>query len=686
MSAPPPIARREPHPVTAHGDTRVDDWYWLRDREQPEVVAHLEAERAYARERAAPRDGLTSAIFEEIRSRVRLDDVSAPAKRGDFGYYRRTRADAQYPIWCRRPWGSPSPDPDGADDLEVVVLDESLLAEGHDHFSLGDLEIDPGGNLVAYATDTTGAEILTIAIRDLASGLDLSDSLEGAYYGLAWSSDSSELLYVRPDEAMRPFQCWRHRLGTTQAEDTLCFEEPDERYFLGIGTTKDHRFVVLALSSNITSEIWLADAAGGDFSVVATRREGIEYSIEHCGNEVLILVNDDGATNFRVVRAPDDAPGLSHWIDFVPHRPGTLIEGIDVMEDRLIVTERGDATTRVRVLPLDGSEPTVIESEEASVVWLGENLEFASTSLRYVTTSLVTPRETWDLDLRNGERTLVRRDPVLGEFDPARYRTVRLEATASDGQRVPITVAERVDRARPGPLLIYGYGAYGLSTDPTFSISRLSLLDRGFAFAIAHVRGGEELGREWYLDGKLEHKTNSFSDLVAAARHLVEIGWTSADQLVVRGGSAGGLLVGAALNIDPDLFASAVAEVPFVDCLTTLLDPSLPLTVIEWDEWGDPLHDEEAYRRIRSWSPYDNVRPVRYPKLLVTGGVEDPRVGYFEPAKWVQRLRAAHPDNVDRVVFDVETAGHAGPSGRDRSWQKEASVLAFVISSLSGEV
>jgi len=680
----PPVAPREPHAVTAHGDVREDDWYWLRERERPEVLAHLEAERAYAAERAEPLAALQATIFGEIRGRVRLDDVSPPAKRGDFGYYRRTREDAQYSLWCRRPWGSAAPLPEGADELEEVVLDENLLAAGHEHFSLGDLEIDRAGELAAYATDTTGAEILTVAIRDLTSGTDRADVLEGAYYGLAWSADSSQLFYVRPDEAMRPFQCWRHRLGTSQSEDELCFEEPDERYFLGVGTTKDHRFVVLGLSSNITSEIWLADAAGGSFSLVAPRREGVEYSVEHCGGELLILTNDAGATDFRVARAHVDSPGPENWTELVPHRPGTLLEGIDVLDGILLVAERGDATTRVRVVPLDGAEPTVIESAAAGVVRLGENLEFDTTTLRYVTTSLVAPRETWDLDLGSGVSTLVRRDPVLGGFDPARYRTERLEATAPDGQKVPITVAQLVDRPAAGPLVLYGYGAYGYSTDPVFSISRLSLLDRGFAFAIAHVRGGEERGRGWYLDGKLEHKANSFSDLVAAARHLLEAGWTVPEQLALRGASAGGLLVGAALNLAPELFGAAVAEVPFVDCLTTLLDPSLPLTVIEWDEWGDPLHDEAAYWRIRSWSPYDNVAPVRYPHLLVTGGIEDPRVGYFEPAKWVQRLRAAHPDNAERVVFDVETAGHGGPSGRDRSWQKEAGVLAFLIGALGG--
>ncbi len=677
----PPAAPQHPVRLEAHGDSRVDPWYWLRERDSPEVLAHLAAENAYAAARLAHLAPLRDALFAEISSHVQLTDVSATAPKPPFAYYQRTLADAQHPRWCRRPVGAAPPSPAAADAAETVLVDEDALARGHDYFHLGDSALSSDQALLAYAFDTAGDERMTVAIRDLARGELRPDVLENACYGLAFSADATWLFYLRPDEAMRPYQCWRHRLGTAQADDVCVYEEADERFHLALGTTKDDAFVVLVAASNTTSECSLIDALAPERAprCVEPRREGVEYHLEHHSGTLFILVNDAGATNFRLVRAPVDEPGRARWTELVAHRPGTALEGLEVVGDHVVLAERGDATTALRVLDATGRTVELLAPPVAGVIGLGEMLDAASERLRSVTTSLVAPREVRELDLSTGSSALVRREPVPGGFDPGSYRSERLFARAPDGTAVPITIAWRDGRAPGGPLVLYGYGAYGASVDPRFSPLRLPLLDRGVAYAIAHVRGGEELGREWYLDGKLENKAHSFTDFVACARELVELGWTSPSGLVARGASAGGLLVAAAANLAPELFAAVVAEVPFVDCLTTLLDPELPLTVIEWEEWGNPLEDPDAYAAIRSWSPYDNVAATRYPAMYVSGGLEDPRVGYFEPAKWVQRLRAAHPDNAERVLLDVEMSGHAGPSGRDRHWRKEAEVLAFIL-------
>ena len=604
---------------------------------------------------------------------------------------------SSYGIHCRRPAGTG----EEAEGDEEVILDENILAEGHDYFALGNLAISPDHRWLAYSTDTSGGERYTMRFRDLDSGDESAESLGDTSYGVAWANDNATVFFVRVDEAMRPHQLWRHEVGTDPSGDVLVYEEPDERYYLGVGRTKDDRYILCGLDSKVTSEVRVlsADDPGGQFTIIEPRRQGIEYSVDHDRGDPdngrqgrFLIVTNDGAEDFRLMAAPDDAPGRASWTEVIPAREGIRLDAVDPFANHLVVYEREDGETRIRVIDaVTGVSTPVDQPETPSTVWGGANPEYDSTTLRYEYTSLVTPRSVFDLDLETGQLELRKRQPVLGDFDPNRYTTERRWARAEDGTRVPISLVYRTDLVAAGagaPCLLYGYGSYEASMDPTFSSLRLSLLDRGFVFAIAHVRGGGEMGRRWYEDGKFLSKPNTFSDFVACARTLVDEGWTSPDRLVARGGSAGGLLMGAVANLAPDLFRAIVAEVPFVDCLTTILDDTLPLTVLEWEEWGNPVEDPEVYAVMKAYSPYDNVRsldqhgvPVRYPDILATGGLSDPRVGFWEPAKWVAKIRTANPEN--RVLLKTEMgAGHGGPSGRYDAWKDEAFVYAFILETL----
>jgi len=705
-SGPPPAPERRPVELRAHGDLRVDDWFWLRDRDDPQVIAHLEAENAYTEAATVHTAGLRRALFEEMVARIEETDLSVPSRKGPWLYYSRTVEGSSYAIHCRRRAGddeaAPGPGP-GRSDLpgEEVILDENALAAGHDYFAVGNLSVSPDHRWMAYSTDTTGGERYTMRFRDLATGRESAEWLDDTSYGVAWANDNATVFYVRVDEAMRPHRLWRHRVGTDPGGDVLVHEEPDERYYLGVGRTKDDRFILMGLDSKVTSEYRVLDAddPGGRFSTVEPRRQGIEYSVDHDRGDPdggrpgrFLIVTNDGAEDFRLMEAPEDAPGRDSWTEMIPGRPGVRLDAVDPFAGHLVVFEREDGETRIRVVDAaTGTSTPVAQPETPSTVWAGANPEYDTTVLRYEYTSMVTPRSVFDLDLATGESVLRKRQPVLGDFDPARYRTERRWAAADDGTRVPVSLVYRPDLVDPAgsgggaPCLLYGYGSYEASMDPTFSSLRLSLLDRGMVFAIAHVRGGGEMGRHWYEEGKFLAKPNTFTDFAACARMLVEEGWTAPDRLVARGGSAGGLLMGAVANLAPKLFRAIVAEVPFVDCLTTILDETLPLTVLEWEEWGNPVEDPEVYAVMKSYSPYDNVRstdadghPVRYPDILATGGLSDPRVGFWEPAKWVAKLRAANPDN--RVLLKTEMgAGHAGPSGRYDAWRDEAFVYAFVL-------
>jgi oligopeptidase B len=698
----PPIAPARPTQLVHETDERVDPWFWLRDRDDPQVLAHLEAENAYTREVLAHLSGLRRELYDEIVGRVQESDTTAPVRRGAHEYFTRTIEGQQYGVHCRRPSGAASlPDPfaePGSAPGEVVVLDENALADGHDYFAVGDLVVNPEQTVAAFSIDTSGGERYELRFRDIAAdgtpGRDRDDVVPDVYYGVAWANDDATVFYTRPDDAMRPWQVWRHRVGTAATDDVLVFQEDDDRFYVGVSRTRSGRFVEISTASKVTSEVWLvdADAPGRAPVVVEPRRQGHEYHVEHhvgpAGDRLFVLTNADGADNFALMVAPLATPARASWQPVLAHRDDTRLDDVDAFADFLVVSERADAVERLRVLALgdDGAivDDHVLEMPEAVYsAWLGGNPDYDTSTLRYQYTSLVSPTSAYDVDPATRVATLVKRQPVPG-YDPEQYESRREWATAADGTRVPISIVYRRDRRGdgPSPMLLYGYGSYEVSIDPTFSASRVSLLDRGVVFGIAHVRGGGELGRRWYDDGKLLHKTNTFTDFVACAEHLVREGWTAPDRLTARGGSAGGLLMGAVANLRPDLFRAIVAEVPFVDCLTTILDESLPLTITEWEEWGDPVHDPAVYELMKSYSPYDNVEAKDYPALLVTGGLNDPRVQYWEPAKWVAKLRSLKTDDNVLVLKMEMGAGHSGPSGRYDAWRDEAFVLSFLLDQL----
>jgi oligopeptidase B len=709
----PPQATSRPHTLTAFGHDREDPWYWLRERDDPQVRAYLEAENAYTDRVLAPLDGLRSTLFEEMKARILETDMSVAARRGPWWYYGRTEEGKNYGIHCRRPATGgdelpPAGEP-GAD--EQVLLDENILAEGHEYFAVGTAVVSPDHATLAYGTDTAGDERYELRFRslDAAAPSDRApEMVPDTSYGLAWSSDSATVFYVRLDEAMRPYQLWRHELGTDPADDVLVFQEDDRRFSLGAGRTRDGAFVLVALHSTNTTE-WLAIPADDPTAaprVVLPRREGREYAVDHLtpagtdGPGWFVMITNEDAEDFRIMAAPDEDLGTTRqWREIVPHRPGVRIEDVDAFSNILVLSERAEAETSVRVLPLAvGPDPWAFDllavgwlvpsTESPSSIWLGTNPEPELTSLRFGRTSMVTPSSVVQINLDTRQETLLKQEPVLGDFDPGRYSTSRVWAEAPDGTRVPISLVHKRGLALPAPCLLYGYGAYEHSIDPSFSPHRLSLLDRGLVYAVAHVRGGGEMGRAWYENGRMEHKSNTFSDFIACAGHLVTEGIARPDALAGRGGSAGGLLIGAVANEAPERFTALVAQVPFVDVLTTMLDPDLPLTVGEWEEWGNPLADEAAYERMFSYSPYDNVTArnpdgsIRtYPSLLVTAGLNDPRVSYWEPAKWVAKIRALSPST--KVLLRTEMgAGHGGPSGRYDAWKEEALVYAFLLDAL----
>jgi len=693
----PPRAPRRPTTLRHFDDVRIDDWYWLRNRDDPAVREYLEAENAYTEAGLASIAPLRDRIFEEIMARVRETDVSAPVRHGPWEYYARTIEGRNYAVHCRRPAGTPGlPDADAAPGTppgEEVVLDENELAAGHEYFVLRTLAISPDHRLLAYGTDVTGGERALLRVRDLEHHVDLDDEIPDTYYGLAWANDGATLFYVRPDEAVRPYQVWRHSLGTPVADDVLVFQEDDERYYVTVGRSRSAKVVMITCESKVTSEVHLidADAPSSAPRCVAPREQGVEYHVDHHagpdGDHLYVLTNADGAESFKLMRAPADATSRTDWTEVVPHRPDVRLADVDVFAEHLVLSTRSGGLERVHVLPIDGGDGHEIEmAEEVYSVWLGPNPEFDTGTIHYRYTSLVAPVSDVDYDLEARTRTVVKVQPVDG-YDPATFETHRLWATAPDGVRVPISIVHRRGLPRDGsaPLLLYGYGSYEVSIDPAFSPTRVSLLERGVSYAIAHVRGGGELGRRWYEDGKLDRKRNTFTDFIACAEHLIAEGYTRPSRLVARGGSAGGLLMGAVANLAPHLFTAIVAEVPFVDCLTTMLDDSLPLTVTEWEEWGDPVHDRAIYDYIKQYAPYDNVTDQPYPAMLVTAGLNDPRVQYWEPAKWVAKLRATVRSPTTLFLKTELGAGHHGPSGRYESWRDEAQVLAFVLSRMGIE-
>jgi oligopeptidase B len=670
-----PIAPRKPRVRKVHGDETIDDYYWLLDRDDPDTITYLEAENAFTAAQTEHLGPLRERLFEEIKARVQETDLSVPSRRGPWWYVSRTEEGKQYPIFCRRP----APDDE---EHEVVLVDGNELAGDSPFFALGTVDVSPDHNVLAFSTNFDGGESYTLQFKDLATGGLLPDSIEGTYYGTAWATDNATFFYTTIDDAHRPYRLWRHRLGTTSANDVLVYEEKDERFFLSVGLTRSEGFIIVHLGSKITSEVRVLDAAAPEeeLRVLEPRRQGVEYSVEHQGERFLVLHND-GALNFELSAAPTSTPGRANWRPLIPHRDDTRLMDVDAFAGHFVVHQRRDALTGLRVVRNDGDMHEIEFDEPLFSVDPGSNLEYDTTTFRLAYESLVTPPTVYDYDLDSRELELRKRQPVLGGYDPSDYAQTREWATAPDGTRVPISVVHRAGVAHDAtaPCLIYGYGSYEASMDPWFSAIRLPMLDRGMVFAVAHVRGGGECGRQWYEDGKMLHKRNTFTDFVACAEHLCRSNYTAPDRLAARGGSAGGLLMGAVANLAPEQFAAIVGEVPFVDALNTILDPSLPLTVIEWEEWGNPLEAADVYRYMKSYSPYENVEAKDYPSILATAGLNDPRVGYHEPAKWVAKLRATKTDGRPLLLKTEMGAGHGGPSGRYDLWRDQAFVMAFII-------
>jgi len=672
MSATPPIAKIVPKEITLHGDTRIDNYAWLRDRTDPDAIAYLEAENRYTEEVMAPLKPLRETLYQEILGRIQETDLSVPVKRDDYFYYSRTEEGKAYGIFCRKRGSLDAP--------EEIMLDANALAAGEKYFRLGNFSVSPDHRLLAYSTDVEGDEAHTIFVKDLATGELLPDRITNTYYSLEWANDNRTFFYTVLDAARRPYRVLRHQLGA--ASDELVYEETDARFTLGVGKTRSRRFLVLHLGSALTSEVRFmeADQPLSEFRVMLPRQHDVEYDASHHGDFFYIRTNE-GAKNFRLMRTPVANPSRDSWEELIPARPGVTIEGIDSFADYLIVYERERGLEKICIRDGDGAFSHYIDfPEPVYTVGASGNPEYRTKKLRFVYTSLVTPASVFDYDLETRERELKKQYEVKGGYDASKYRSERIFAKASDGLEVPISLVYRQDFQKNGrrPMLLYAYGSYGHSIDPGFSSDRLSLLDRGFAFAIAHPRGGAELGEEWHDQGKLLSKKNTFTDFIACAEHLIANCYTSTRSLAIMGGSAGGLLVGAVLNMRPELFCAAVAKVPYVDNLNTGLDPTLPLTISEYEEWGNP-EQKESYDYIKSYSPYENVAAREYPALLVTAGLNDPRVSYWEPAKWVARMRATKKDKNVLLLKTDMGSGHFGPSGRYEHIKEVAFDDAFLL-------
>lgn len=704
-TAPRPAHR--PVQRSHHGDLFVDDFEWLRDRDNPEVIAHLEAENAWTEARTAHLESLRTQIYDEIYARTQQTDLSVPElvhhTSGDsWWYYQRTVEGQQYPLFCRAPCSDsssqdvPASAPDGRLAEEQVLLDANASAEGHEFFSLGTFTVSPDGTRLAYSVDLAGDERFELRFADLTTGEPLPDVVQQVGHGGAWLGDE-QFFYSRVDASWRPHQLWRHQLSSAADCDVLVMEEPDERFWLGAGDSRDGHWLVIQASSKITSECWLLgiDDPTGVPRSVAGRSEGVEYEVEPAGDRLLILHNRDNS-DFTLAEADLRATHPDDWHTILNAEPGERFESVDAYDSHLVLSQRRNGLAAVRVMPrssgglgvgdiLDFDEAIVEASAHSGPNWNTD-------TIRVTTTSLVTPRRVLQINLDDGAHTVLKHTPVLdhptlGPYRPEDFVQNRLWAVADDGARIPISVVHHrdVDLDGTAGCVLYGYGSYEVSIPPAFSIPRLSLLDRGIVFAIAHVRGGGEMGRRWYEGGRTATKTNTFTDFIRCAETLIEQRYTSADRLAARGGSAGGLLMGAVANMRPELFRAIHAAVPFVDNLTTILDPNLPLTVIEWDEWGDPLHDAAAYRHLKSYSPYENVQPVNYPAILATTSLNDTRVMFVEPAKWIARLREVALNGPQRpLLLRCEmSAGHGGPSGRYAAWRDEAFELAWLIDQIT---
>ena len=689
-----PAPARRPTERTFHGDTVVDPYEWLREKTDPEVIAHLEAENAYADARTAHLEGLRSTLVDEFVGHTQETDLSVPVRRGDWWYITRTTAGHDYPMFTRVPDRGTLPRVEAGEMLEgeQVLLDAQAEADGHEFYSLGGLLPSPDHTLFASAVDTAGDERFTLRVVEIATGEVVDESVTGTGYGIAFSTDQQWLFYARVDEAWRQHQIWRHRIGGDPAEDVLVLEEPDERFMIGFDRSRDGSALVLQSGSTTTTEAWLLDLANPTSAPVSAggRRDGVDYTVEHAGDRLLV-VHNDGHEGFALAQAPLDAP--ERWEELLVAGEGERLLGAEAFAGFVALELRAGGLASVRLVPRADDGTLLLEQAadithggELDTVELDANPNWDQQAVRYELTSLLTPPTVAEREVATGATEILRVTPVP-RYDPSLYVERREWATAADGTAIPLSVVARKEVAADGtaPGYLYGYGSYEVSIDPSFVPTRLSLLDRGVVIAIAHVRGGGEMGRDWYDHGKLLEKKNSFSDFVAAAEHLGASGLVDPARLGAEGRSAGGLLMGAVANLAPERFRAIIAGVPFVDALTTILDPSLPLTVGEWEEWGDPLHDPSVYEYMKEYTPYENVQAVEYPAIFASTSLNDTRVFFVEPAKWVARLReTVTSDQAERpILFRCEmVAGHGGRSGRYRKWEQRADELAWLLDQL----
>ena len=681
MNIQPPSAPQRPQEFTVSGDTRADPWFWLREPDDPATRKYLEEENAYTEAVMGPTQELQDLLYAEMRDRIKEDDATVPEKEGDYFYYVRFAEGQQYPIYCRKRQSLDAP--------EEVILDVNGLAEGADYIRVGSLENSPDHQWLAYSLDTDGSETFTIQVKNLATGELLPDTIPNSYYSLDWGNDSQTLYYDVLDENHRPVKIMKHLLGEDPSGDELVYQEEDDRFFVGVGRSVSGRFIFVVASGNNMSEWRFLDAnqPDGQLTLIEPRRPDFEYDVVDHGDKFLIRNNGGDAKDFKVSETPVSAPEEANWRDFIPHEAGRPILNVLSFKDHLAISLRHQGLAQLRVMELPGGEVhTVSFDEEDYALRASQGREWDTTTLRFSYASLTSPSTVYDYDMRTRQREFRKQTEVLGGFDSEKYRTRRLWATARDGVPVPISVLYGKDTPLDGsaPLYLYGYGSYGLVMESEFGSARLSLVDRGFIFAVAHIRGGMEMGWDWYEKGKLLNKTNTFNDFIDCAEFLVNEGYTSPGKVVAVGGSAGGMLMGAVANMRPDLFQAIVAHVPFVDVLNTMLDDTLPLTTMEYNEWGNPQL-AEYYDYIKSYSPYDNVTAQDYPHMLITGGISDPRVTYWEPAKWTARLRHLKTDQNLLLMKIHMDSGHAGASGRFERLKEVALEYAFILKALGME-
>ncbi len=670
----PPITEKIPKELTIHGDTRIDPYYWINQRDNPEVIEYLKAENAYKEAVMKHTEELQDKLYNEIIGRIKKTDMSVPYLDNGYYYYSRFEEGDDYPVHARKK-GT-------LDAEEEVMLDVQEMSEGHSFYSVTGLSVSQNNNYLAYGVDTVSRRKYTIHIKNLSTGEILKDAIPNTTGRAVWANDNKTLFYTTKDDTLRGFKIFRHVMGTDSSQDVEIYHEKNNTFSTTIYKTKSDRFLIIACYQTLSTEMRYLDAnnPAGEFQLFQEREKDHEYSISHYQDKFYVVTNWD-AKNFRLMETDIDHTDKSSWKEVIPHRSEVLLNGIDVFQNYLVLSERKDGLRQIRVMSQTDDRDYYINFEdEAYVAYPTSNLEFDTEVLRFSYSSLTTPRSVYDYNMKNGERELLKREEVIGEFDPDDYQSERFMATAQDGAKVPVSLVYRKGMAKDGknPLLLYGYGSYGASMDPSFSSVRLSLLDRGFIYAIAHIRGGSEMGRGWYDDGKLLKKKNTFTDFIDCADYLIQEEYTRSDKLFAMGGSAGGLLMGAVLNMRPDLWKGVVATVPWVDVVTTMLDESIPLTTSEFDEWGNPK-DKTYYEYMLSYSPYDNVTEQDYPAILATTGLHDSQVQYFEPTKWVAKLRDLKTDD-NLIVLDVDMeSGHGGASGRFKRYKRIALEYAFML-------